>query len=62
MPLHVSQSENNLRVSILSFYYVGSRDSAQFTLLGGKCLYPLSHLDAYLLVLCGAFMFFTKIE
>jgi hypothetical protein len=35
---------DNMWQSVLSFYYVGTRDRTLVIELGGKCLYILSHL------------------
>ena len=42
----MGRSENNLLESALSFYRVDARDGTQVDGLGGKHIYPQSHLAA----------------
>lgn len=44
MPQHTWCCERTTSKSWFSFHHVGPRDGTQVLKLGGKCLYPLSHL------------------
>lgn len=46
MHVHTMVPEDNLPRIVLSFYYVVSRDQAQFLRFDGKHLYQLSHCAA----------------
>lgn len=50
---HTWRPQNNLRKSVLTFNYGGSRDRIQVLRLGGKCLFLLSQFTGpYSILLC----------